>query len=87
MQRWLTNRTLTVNLLVGSFMLLIAWDAWIYWGAEDTPATISRVIHGWGTRLWWVLVAFGVLLGHFFWPQEICGRCPHCRDSGDVPHA
>lgn len=63
------TRKVTVSLLIGIGLLLIAWDVWV-WLEPTEGDTISEVVHDWGTRSWFLLIGIGVLLGHFFWPQR-----------------
>lgn len=63
------TRKVTISILVGVGVLLIAWDVWV-WLEPTEGDTISEVIHDLGTRSWFLLVGIGVLLGHFFWPQS-----------------
>lgn len=64
MRRW------TIAILIAVAALLIAWDVWIY---VQPPGgdTISEIVHGWARKYTSVPFAFGVLMGHFFFPLYV----------------
>lgn len=64
------TRKITVWILLAIGVILIAWDVYV-WLEPTEGDTISEVVHGWGTRSWFLLVGIGVLLGHFFWPLHV----------------
>lgn len=61
LRRW------TIGILVFVTAALIGWD--IYVATQAGSATISAVVLGWAMAHPVVPFAFGVLMGHLFWPQ------------------
>jgi hypothetical protein len=49
---------------------LIVWDIHVASNAEEGD-TISELIYRFGQRHLLIPVAFGVFVGHFFWPQRV----------------
>ena len=65
----------TVWIIVATAALLIGWDIFV----AVTPQggdTISEVLLTFARRHPALPFAFGVLMGHLFWPQQIiCEKC------------
>jgi len=68
------EKAITIAALVGSAVLLIGWDIWLYYNAPD--GMISRVILDTAKDHPVLPMLFGVLCGHFFWPQKPSGDTP-----------
>lgn len=65
----LTTRHWTIILLLASAAVLIGWD--IFVAANPQPGdTISEIVLDWSRRVSLVPAAFGVLMGHLFWPRK-----------------
>ena len=63
------TRKTTIAILVVATLLLISWDIWVY--LEPTPGdTISEVLLKYARPHPVIPFAFGVLMGHLFWPQR-----------------
>jgi hypothetical protein len=66
----MTTRRLTIGVLLGCVLVLVAWDIYVY--IEPTPGdTISETLFRWAGRHPIVPFAVGVLSGHWFWGQSI----------------
>lgn len=67
----MTDRLWTLVILGGCALLLIAWDVYVAFFNREPNAkdTISGIVLGFARRHPLVPFAFGVLMGHFFWPQ------------------
>ena len=68
-------RKVTLTLLAVSAAVLIGWD--VYVALNDVPNdrdTISGIVLGFARRHTIVPFAFGVLMGHLFWPQMVAQR-------------
>lgn len=61
------QRKHTILILVAVAAALIGWDVWLY-VTEPEGNTISEALL-WSSRHPVVPFAFGVLMGHLFWPQ------------------
>jgi hypothetical protein len=62
------NKWITIGILVVVTALLIGWDIWVAVNNEEGD-TISEILLWVGEHP--VLpFAFGVLMGHLFWPQR-----------------
>lgn len=64
------NKTWTIWIIIGVTLGLIIWDIYAAITPEDGD-TISRVLLEWSENHIFVPFAFGVLMGHWFWPQKI----------------
>jgi hypothetical protein len=64
-----TNRAVTISLLVAVVAALVGWD--IYVAVVETPATISVVVLGWAGEHPVLPFALGVIMGHLLWPQVV----------------
>lgn len=63
-----TTRMGTFYILLGITVLLIIWD--LYVANTATPGdTISELVLGYAREHPVVPFIFGVIMGHFFWPQ------------------
>lgn len=63
------SKTTTIVVLAVTAAVLVGWD--VYVATNDEPGdTISELVYAWSTDHLLVPVAFGVLVGHFFWPQR-----------------
>jgi hypothetical protein len=60
----------TKTLLIVSGIILVIYDLIVYLRHGNDP-TISRVVYGWAKRYPWIVLLFGMLLGHLFIPQHI----------------
>lgn len=65
----MTDRTKTILILAGATLGLVAWDVYV-WLSPGGGDTISEVVLGWAKKTVVVPFAFGVLMGHLFWPQR-----------------
>lgn len=63
-----TETTKALLIIVG--IVLAVYDLIVFLRRGDDP-TISRVVYGWAKRYPWVVLLFGMLLGHLFIPQHI----------------
>jgi hypothetical protein len=69
------RRWATIIILIATALALIGWDIYVAVvesGQGNDPAaggTISEVILGFARSHPVVPFSFGVLMGHFFWPQ------------------
>lgn len=61
------NRKLSITIMVVTTLALIAWDIWVYITPEKGD-TISEIIAFYSDHPL-LPFAFGVLIGHWFWPQ------------------
>lgn len=65
----MTGRAWTIAILIATTLGLIGWD--IYVALTPEPGdTISQVVLGFAQNHPVLPFAFGVLMGHFFWPQR-----------------
>lgn len=64
----MTPRKVTVGIVLGVVVLLIAWDLVVATNAVDGD-TISEVVAGWSWRWSTVPYGVGVVAGHLFWPR------------------
>ena len=63
------DRRITIGILLVTGVIFIVWD--LYVAANPTPGdTISEVILDFSRRHAMIPFVFGVLMGHFFWPQK-----------------
>lgn len=69
------TRFQTAWVIVAVVVVLIGWDIYAF-KAADPDGTISEVILGAAKRHTIVPFLFGVLMGHFFWPQVENGQVP-----------
>jgi hypothetical protein len=60
----------TKGLLIIAGLFLGVYDLIVYLRYGDSP-TISRVVYDWAKRYPWIVLLFGMLLGHLFIPQHI----------------
>ena len=61
------SRKMTIGILIAVTLFLIGWDVWVYFSPGEGD-TISEVLLFFSTHP--ILpFSFGVLMGHFFWPQ------------------
>ena len=63
----MTTRQKTILVTLGSAAVLIAWD--IYAESQDEKDTISDIFAAWAKESPILACAFGVLMGHWFWPN------------------
>jgi len=65
------DRAITIWLLIGVAVLLISWDIYVAFfnKTPNSKDTISGVVLGFAQKHPVIPFAFGVLMGHFFWPQ------------------
>lgn len=63
------TRSATKLVIVVTIALLIAWDIFVAAEPQDGD-TISELVLGFALKHPVIPFAFGVLMGHFFWPQE-----------------
>lgn len=61
-------RNITKWLMGVSLIILVAWDIYAFLATEN--ATISVLITDWSFYTPWVPFAFGVLMGHWFFPAR-----------------
>lgn len=70
------RRWVTIGILVATTLALIGWDIYVAVAESgqgndpDAGGTISEVVLGFARNHPVVPFAFGVLMGHFFWPQR-----------------
>lgn len=66
---------LTKTFIIATVAIWIIYDLYALYRSKKTEYTISYVIGGWGKKYpgiqMLVLLALGILIGHFFWPQCI----------------
>ena len=65
----MTDRTKTILVLAAAVVILIGWDLFV-WMSPEPDDTISEVVLGWAKKTVVLPFAFGVLMGHLFWPQR-----------------
>lgn len=65
----MTDRTKTILVLAVTVAALIGWDIYV-WQSPGGGDTISEVVLGWAKKTVVLPFAFGVLMGHLFWPQR-----------------
>ena len=64
------NRKITIAILITVTLALIGWDIYVYVEPfEGSGDTISEVIADYDRRFPIIRFAFGVLIGHWFWPM------------------
>ena len=65
----------TVIFIFGTVFVWIVYDLFALAMSKKTEYTISYIIGGWGKKYpgiqMLILLALGILIGHFFWPQCI----------------
>lgn len=63
------SRKITIGIILGVTAILIGWDIFV---AVNPPQgdTISEIIQEFATKHPVIPFAFGVLMGHFFWPVK-----------------
>lgn len=62
-------RTITIIIMAVALVLLVGWDIFAYVKA-GREATISDILLDWSQRWPVIPLAFGVLMGHLFWPLK-----------------
>jgi uncharacterized membrane protein len=67
MMKW--PRKVTISILIAVALLLIGWDIYVAVN-KDEGDTISEILL-WVSKHPIMPFAFGVLMGHLFWPQKI----------------
>lgn len=63
----MTNKKITIGVLIAVAVILIAWDIYVACCGTDGD-TISEVMLFFSKHPI-IPCGFGVLMGHFFWPQ------------------
>jgi hypothetical protein len=63
-------RNLTKWFILASLVLIIGYDIFAVL-KDGEQATISAVLLGWSREYPPLTLAFGVLMGHLFWPQKV----------------
>jgi len=63
------NKIITISVLLGTVVLLIGWDIYVYFVGENVDM-ITAVV--WNTSRDHPIVPFmvGVVMGHLFWGKE-----------------
>lgn len=61
----------TVIFIISACLVIFAYDAYALYRSRDTEYTISFVIATAAKRNPIIPLAFGILMGHFFWSQCI----------------
>jgi hypothetical protein len=61
----------TLFITVGAVILLALYDVFAF-ARGGTPNTISFIIITWSKDYPIIPLAFGILMGHFFWQLHIC---------------
>lgn len=62
---------LTEIVIIVVTVLIIVYDIYIY-KKEGAQLTISLVMKRWAMKYPWIILLWGVLMGHFFWSIHTC---------------
>jgi hypothetical protein len=52
-------------------VVIVAYDIYAY-KKEGSTLTISLVMKRWAVKYPWIILLWGVLMGHFFWSINTC---------------
>jgi len=52
-------------------VVIVAYDIYAY-RKEGSTLTISLVMKRWAVKYPWIILLWGVLMGHFFWSINTC---------------
>lgn len=63
----MTDRAWTIGILVGTTVLLVAWDVYVAAFNDEEDDTITAVVSGFARRHTVFPFAVGVIMGHLFW--------------------
>lgn len=77
-------KALTIAVILGSAVAIAAYDFWVAWCVAEEDgggyqATISCILLDAAKYAPIIALAFGVLMGHLFWPQ-------YRKESKPRPH-
>jgi len=64
-------KVVTIAIMVVTLVVWVVWDVYVAFVARDMDATFSRLLYAAARDTPAVALAFGVLMGHFFWPQAL----------------
>jgi hypothetical protein len=62
---------LTEIVIIVTTVLIIGYDVYAYKKGGAT-LTVSLVMKRWAMKYPWIILLWGVLMGHFFWPINTC---------------